>query len=302
MIIDLTSRALQVTEFECGGFVVGIKFSHTICDGLGSAQFLNAVGEMARGLHHPSITPVVWKRDFFAKSLPQQQQLNLNPTTTVVTNYQLQHANIDISMDQINHLKQEYLESTGRSCSAFEVVAATLWICRTRAVILSHYLKQNTQVKLVFFANCRHVLDPPLPKGFYGNCFFPVTVTASCEKLAHSSIAEVVKMIQEAKDKLPSEFANYIKEGHEIEEDPFTPALSYATLFISEWGKLGFNRVDFGWGAPHHVIPIQSSAIIPAAIVGTPPLPQMGIRLVTWCVEEIHSQTFMDHMLKMMGK
>ncbi|KAM5558485.1 acyl transferase 4 [Rosa sericea] len=294
---------MQVTEFECGGFVVGIKFSHSICDGLGSAQFLNAVGEMARGIKHPSITPVVWKRDFFTKSLPKQQMnLNTTTTTTTVPNYQLQHANIDIFTDQISYLKREIQESTGRSCSSFEVVAAVLWICRTRTVIVSNHSRHDTQVKLVFFANCRHLVDPPLPKGFYGNCFFPVTVTASSETLAHSSLADVVEMIQEAKAKLPNEFANYIKEGHQIEEDPFSPALSYATLFISEWGKLGFNRVDFGWGSPDHVIPIQASALMPAAIVGTPPLPQKGIRLVTWCVEEIHGQTFIDHMMKMMGK
>ncbi|XP_062006824.1 acyl transferase 4 [Rosa rugosa] len=295
---------MQVTEFECGGFVVGIKFSHSICDGLGSAQFLNAVGEMARGIKHPSITPVVWKRDFFTKSLPKQQMnLNTTTTTTTVPNYQLQHANIDIFTDQINYLKREIQESTGRSCSSFEVVAAVLWICRTRAVIVSNHSRQNTQVKLVFFANCRHLVDPPLPKGFYGNCFFPVTVTASSEALAHSLLADVVEMIQEAKAKLPNEFTNYIKEGHQIEdEDPFAPALSYTTLFISEWGKLGFNQVDFGWGSPDHVIPIQASAIMPAAIVGTLPLPQKGIRLITWCVEEIHHQTFIDHIMKMIGK
>ncbi|XP_050386772.1 acyl transferase 4 [Argentina anserina] len=301
---------MQVTEFECGGFVVGIKFSHSICDGLGSAQFLNAVGEMARGHKHPSTMPVVWRRDFakrefefFTESLPQQQlNLNTTTTTTIMPNYQLQHANIDIYIDQINHLKRHIQESTGgRSCSAFEVVAAALWLCRTRAVMVSDYWKQNKQVKLVFFANCRHLLDPPLPEGFYGNCFFPVKVTASCERLAHSSLADVVEIIQEAKAKLPDEFSSYIKECYQIDEDPFTPALSYETLFISEWGKLGFNKVDFGWGSPDHVIPIQASAIMPAAIVGNPPLPEKGIRLVTWCVEEIHRQNFIDNMTKMMG-
>lgn len=41
---------LQVTEFTCGGFVVGLISVHTIADGLGAGQFINAVADYARGL------------------------------------------------------------------------------------------------------------------------------------------------------------------------------------------------------------------------------------------------------------
>ena len=52
----------QATRFTCGGFAVGIRFSHAVFDGHGAAQFLTAVGELARGLQAPSVTPV-WDRD-----------------------------------------------------------------------------------------------------------------------------------------------------------------------------------------------------------------------------------------------
>jgi hypothetical protein len=155
-------------------------------------------------------------------------------------------------------------------------------------------------VKLVFFANCRHLINPPLPKGFYGNCFFPVTTTASCESLRKApNIFEVVKLIQEAKAKLPLEFVKYlkgehIKGGDKIEEDPFAPTPNYATLFMSEWGRLGFDNVDYQWGPPVHVVPIQGSSIVPAGIMRSLPLPNRGIRLVTWCVEEAHRLPFID--------
>ncbi|CAL1374618.1 unnamed protein product [Linum trigynum] len=42
----------------------------------------------------------------------------------------------------------------------------------------------NVEVQLLFFANCRQLLDPPLPDGFYGNYFFPVKVTATIGSLA----------------------------------------------------------------------------------------------------------------------
>lgn len=285
---------MQVTEFGCGGFVIGLIFCHSICDGLGAAQFLNAIGELARGHDKLNIEPV-WHRDFFPS-----QQTTLPPTLPLppqIPNYKLQHANVDMPMDQINRVKRQFQHSTGLTCSAFEIVAAACWASRTRSI----QFEPNAELKLVFFANCRNLLDPPLPNGFYGNCFFPVTITASCESLRNATTVVVVKLIQEAKTKLQVEFNKYLKGEHNG-EDPFAPPLTYTTLFISEWGRLGFNHVDYKWGPPVHVVPIQGSSIIPVAIVGSMPLPNRGIRLMTWCVEEAHRGPFLHHMHAIMNQ
>ncbi|CAL4981182.1 unnamed protein product [Urochloa decumbens] len=51
---------MQVTEFSCGGFVVGVTANHAVGDGAGWAQFLQAVGELARGFSaHPLCRSVV---------------------------------------------------------------------------------------------------------------------------------------------------------------------------------------------------------------------------------------------------
>ena len=149
--------------------------------------------------------------------------------------YRLEHVNIDISLEQINELKQKFHESTAKTCSAFEIIAASLWKHRTEKAILES-LDKDREVKLVFFANCRPLMHPPLPQGFYGNCFFPVTITSSTQ-------AQVVEMIQEAKASLPIELAKWMTSG-ELDgegEDPFAPPLVYNTLylFLSEWGRLG---------------------------------------------------------------
>ncbi|XVF21989.1 hypothetical protein REPUB_Repub12eG0136000 [Reevesia pubescens] len=286
---------MQVTQFACGGFVIGLIFCHTICDGLGSAQFLKAVGELARGPEHLSIEPV-WHRDFFSTP-PRQANMNVLPNLPPpMPDNRLEHVSVDISMGEINQLKQEFHESTGKVCSAFEIVAANFWSLRTRAI----NFKPDTEVRLLFFANCRQLLDPPLPKGFYGNCFFPITTAAPCEFLKQASTIEVIELIQEAKTKLPVDFSKF-KDGHYLRngDDPFAPPLGYTTLFISEWGRLGFNQVDYGWGPPVHMVPIPGSGIIPVGIMGSLPLPKKGIRLMTWCVEEDHRQPFIDMMIKL---
>ncbi|XWS31897.1 hypothetical protein CRYUN_Cryun23aG0115200 [Craigia yunnanensis] len=100
--------------------------------------------------------------------------------------YQLEHVSVDISMDEINQLKLEFHESTGQACSAFEILAANFWSIRTRTI----NFKVETEVRLLFFANYRQLLDPPFPKGFYGNCFFPITIAAPSELLTQASTIE----------------------------------------------------------------------------------------------------------------
>ncbi|MFS7976339.1 putative taxadien-5-alpha-ol O-acetyltransferase [Helianthus anomalus] len=283
---------MQITEFEGDGFVMGLTFCHTICDGLGAAQFLNAIGEFARKVNPLTITPV-WHRDF----LPPPQlptPATLPPPNFTLPDYHLVQANIDIPLDdRISRLKDEFMKESLKHCSTFEIVAAALWRNRTQAVC--GLGSESRTMKLVFFANCRPLVAPSLPKGFYGNCFFPVTISASSETLARASIVEVIRMIQEAKARLPAEFVDWVKEdGGQKKEDPFAPPLGYDTLFLSEWGRLGFNQVDYGNGPPLHVVPMQGSPVIPVAIVVSLPLPKKGIRLMTWCVQDHHLQPFLN--------
>ncbi|RXH96904.1 hypothetical protein DVH24_009746 [Malus domestica] len=53
---------MQVTHLTCGGFILALRLNHTMCDAPGLHLFLNAIAEMARGEHAPSILPV-WERE-----------------------------------------------------------------------------------------------------------------------------------------------------------------------------------------------------------------------------------------------
>ncbi|KAE8697224.1 hypothetical protein F3Y22_tig00110627pilonHSYRG00094 [Hibiscus syriacus] len=187
---------MQVTQFSCGGFVIGLIFYHTICDGLGSTQFLNAVGVLARGVKYLSVAPV-WQRDFFPISKQQANvdQLANLPIPPPMPGNPLEHVSIDISLDEINQLKKQFHESTWKNCSAFEIVAANFWRLRTKAI----NFKPGTKIRLLFFSNCRQLTDPPLPKSFYDNCFFPITIVAPCDVFKQSSAIDVIKLIQEAR-------------------------------------------------------------------------------------------------------
>ncbi|GFZ04459.1 HXXXD-type acyl-transferase family protein [Actinidia rufa] len=106
---------MQVTQFACDGFVIGLTFCHTICDGMGAAQFLHAMSELARGVDHLTVAPV-WHRDFLPPSPQDHQECPTElgagrppaAAPPIMPSYRLEHANIDISLEQINELKQKF--------------------------------------------------------------------------------------------------------------------------------------------------------------------------------------------------
>ncbi|KAF3447689.1 hypothetical protein FNV43_RR08392 [Rhamnella rubrinervis] len=60
---------IQVTRLVCGGFILALRFNHTMCDEFGLFQFLNTLAEMAQGAQVPSIPPV-WQRELLVARLP----------------------------------------------------------------------------------------------------------------------------------------------------------------------------------------------------------------------------------------
>ncbi|KAF3340485.1 10-deacetylbaccatin III 10-O-acetyltransferase-like protein [Carex littledalei] len=277
---------IQVTEFTCGSFVVGLISVHTIADGLGAAQLMNAIGAMARGLDKLPVDPV-WARDL----IPNPPKLPLGPPPEFPC-FALQYHTTDLSTADINSTKARYFEATGQRCSTFDVSIAKVWQARVRAIRLS----PQEPVHVCFFANTRHLLQQVLPQegGFYGNCFYTVKVTSTSEAVSRAELPDVVKMIRDEKARLPAEFAKWA--AGDFKEDPYELTFSFNSLFVSDWTRLGFLEVDYGWGPPVHVIPFAYYQFMAVAIIGAPPTPKKGVRIMTQCVEKEHLLAFQQEM------
>uniref|UniRef100_A0A0D9UZW5 Uncharacterized protein n=1 Tax=Leersia perrieri TaxID=77586 RepID=A0A0D9UZW5_9ORYZ len=286
----LPDAAPGVTEFTCGGFVVGLISVHTMADGLGAGQFINAVGDYARGLDKPRVSPI-WARE----AIPSPPKLPPGPPPELKM-FQLQHVTVDLSLDSINKTKSSYFVSTGQRCSTFDVAIAKTWQARTRALRLPD---PSSRVNLCFFANTRHLMSTAWPvtghgngEGFYGNCFYPVSVVAKSGEVESADIAGVVGMIRDAKTKLAGDFARWAVA--DFKEDPYELSFTYDSLFVSDWTRLGFLEADYGWGTPSHVIPFAYYPFMAVAIIGAPPVPKAGARIMTQCVEEEHLPAFLE--------
>ncbi|KAG2642518.1 hypothetical protein PVAP13_2KG092500 [Panicum virgatum] len=133
---------MQVTEFSCGGFVLGVTWNHGGADGAGMGQFLRAVGELSGGSPSPSVAPVRWDG-----SLP-----SLRPSVLEA---------------------QQHLLSLDPRCTTFEAALAVLWRCRTRAIRPD----PEAPTLLVFLADMRK--HAGAKEGYYGNCIVAQLVVDS---------------------------------------------------------------------------------------------------------------------------
>ncbi|KAF7109786.1 hypothetical protein CFC21_109990 [Triticum aestivum] len=287
---DSVILLVQVTQFACGGFVVGFRFSHAVADGPGAAQFMSAMGEIARGRAAPSLMPA-WGRE----AIPSPPAASVGPLP-VPTELRLQYLAMDISTDYIDHFKARFLEETGHRCSAFEVLIAKAWQARTRAAGFA----RGSPVHVCFAMNARPALRPrALPDGFYGNCYYIMRVSAPAEAVSDAPLNDVVRLIREGKKRLPSEFARWSRGEMGDGGDPYRITSDYRTLLVSDWSRLGFAEVDYGWGAPVHVVPLTNLDYIATCILVCPSAHKPGARLITQCVAADGVDAFHRDMMRL---
>ncbi|KAG1346250.1 acyl transferase 5 [Cocos nucifera] len=281
---------MQVTQFTCGGFVVGMRSSHAMFDGLGAAQFVQAIAEIAKGLAQPTIKPI-WCRE----AIPSPPKLpSLRPLPSLAARPFVAFL-LDFSLDHINETKTKFTKETGKYCSTFDILTAKVWQSRARAISLG----PGADLRLGFAANARHLLHHLLPQegGYYGNCAYPMTITAPSEKITNSSLFEVINSIREAKQSLSTKFSKWLMG--DPEEDPFKVPVDHGLLCVSDWSRVGFNEVDYGWGQPIHVGPLDDNNFIASCIFLKPPAPKQGVRLITRCVVEEQLRAFQDQMVNL---
>ncbi|KAF8776653.1 hypothetical protein HU200_003379 [Digitaria exilis] len=124
---DFPILSVQVTKFSCGGLVFGLTCNHAIADGTGIAQFLAAVGELARGSPSPSVVPA--RLDEAVSNFPYP---STNPMRDAIVMYPdskemdlIVPLDVTIPSALINRIKAK---SHGcQPCTTFEAVLAVLW-------------------------------------------------------------------------------------------------------------------------------------------------------------------------------
>ncbi|KAM0833081.1 hypothetical protein ACQ4PT_064475 [Festuca glaucescens] len=294
----------QVTEFACGGYVLAVTWNHAIANGFGVAQFLQAVGELARGLSSPSVLPVRYDG-----SLPEIPQLAtaLGPRLAGCEHINFTYTDVTIPWSFINRVKAELFQqgrghASGRlSCSTFEVVAAAIWQCRTQAITKGHffwaYAYREAGLSILNRVGAKD--------GYYGNCIMSQVITAASSAIADGNIVEVVKLVKRGKEMITSTL-----EGGErpvvLGEEIVGTIYGYSMLVLTSWGGIGLEDMDLGGGRPARVIANIEMTVLPSSVMC--PLCSKndgsdgkgdGVNVVAFCVREEHADGFHEELARL---
>ncbi|XP_042495625.1 benzyl alcohol O-benzoyltransferase-like [Macadamia integrifolia] len=252
-IVNCPLLLIQVTRLICGGFIVAVRLNHTMSDALGLAQFLTALGEIARGKLTPSVQPV-WQRELLhARNPPRVTCVHheFDDVAKVETNgkpsppdqQQLVHRNFFFGTTEITALRK-HVPSHLHKCSRFDLVTACLWRCRTVAL----QLDPDDEVRILFpvNVNIRSKEHPPLPVGFYGNAFVLPAGLSTAGELCRNPLGYALELVMKVKTNATDEYMRSLADLMVIKRRPHYTVIG--SLVVSDLTRAGLSKVDFGWG------------------------------------------------------
>lgn len=250
-----------MTSLRCGGMILCATINHSLCDGTGASQFLNAWAEITKMPNNKlTIIPFHDRRMLKSRDPPQVKfphpvytKEPPNPETNLIQKWltmfpPLVATSFTFGASDVHRLKKQCFTSSSAKhiITTFEVVAAHTW----RSWVKSLNLSPTRVVKLCFTVNFRKN-KKLLPKGYYGNGFVLACAESTVEDLVlANNLSHCVNLVQQAKVRVDEE---YIKSTIDVLNDTMATGDGSISLIITQWSNLGLEDVDFGEGKPLNI-------------------------------------------------
>lgn len=197
----------QVTSFSCGGFSLGLRLCHCLCDGLGAMEFVRSWAAMARlGPDAPINPRPSWSRDSLRPRTPPliecvhpefervEDSLSLG---AALYRAKLVQKCYWVSREFQLRLKELARKDGDAACTTFESMAAHVWRCWARALEIR---PSDFELRLTFSVNARPMLrDPPLEAGFYGNVLGVACARTTVGRLTNDGLPATAQLIHKAR-------------------------------------------------------------------------------------------------------
>ncbi|XP_057469987.1 alcohol acyltransferase 9-like [Actinidia eriantha] len=254
---------VQLTWLSDGCVALGIGLSHSAIDGIGSSEFLNLFAELATGrakLSEFKPKPV-WDRHLLDSAgrtnlgtHPEFSRVpDLSRFVTLFAQERLSPTSITFDKTWLKELKNLAMSTSQHGefpYTSFEVLSGHIW----RSWARSLNLPAKQILKLLFSINIRNRVQPSLPAGYYGNAFVLGIAQTSVKDLTEKGLGYCADLVSRAKERVGDEYVREVVES--VSWPRRASPDSVGVLIISQWSRLGLDRVDFGMGRPAHVGPI----------------------------------------------
>ncbi|KAG6650359.1 benzyl alcohol O-benzoyltransferase-like [Carya illinoinensis] len=250
---------IQVTRLKCGGFIFGLRFNHTMCDAAGLVQFMTAVGELARGAGAPSVLPV-WQRHLLNARDPtcltcthrEFDEVIETKGGTITPLEDMAIRSFFFGRTEVSAIRRFVPHHLSQSTTAFEVIIACLWRCRTIAL----QFDSNEEVRMMSVVNAHKKFNPPLPSGYYGNVIaYPAAVTTAGKLCENTNLGYALELVRKAKKEVNEEYLRSVADLMVIRGRPVLTVVG--TFLVSDNTLAGYGKVDFGWGKPAYGGPAE---------------------------------------------
>ncbi|KAK9141858.1 hypothetical protein Syun_011258 [Stephania yunnanensis] len=263
-MIDMPLVIAQVTTFRCGGFSLGLRICHCLCDGQGAMQFISAWAATAKtGTLSTSPNPC-WDREFFLPRNPPMVKfrhaefMKIDETSSLTSSLwqakPLQKC-YRISEEFQTRLKERAQpQNHDQPCTSFDAMAAHLWRSWVKALDVK---PMDYELRLTFSVNARQKLkDPVLQHGFYGNVVCLACATSTVSEVIEGKISSTAARVRKARQSVTEE---YVRSTIDFMEVDRPTRLEFAgKLTITQWTRLSiYECADFGWGNPVYAGPID---------------------------------------------
>uniref|UniRef100_A0ACD5WPK0 Uncharacterized protein n=1 Tax=Avena sativa TaxID=4498 RepID=A0ACD5WPK0_AVESA len=241
--------AIQVTFLGCGGVALGAALHHAVADGASTFHFFrtwsafsSGDGAAAAALELPchdrtllrARSPPVVHPDALSVFCPKLSPSELSGAVANET--------FDISKEQLDALKR----ACGRDVSTFCALGAHVWRC----VVAARRLPPDATTRLVFPANVRGRLRPPIPDSYFGNGIIMLGATGKAREVASEEhLASVAGRIRGAISRMDDELVHSAIDYLELDLGG-SSLPTKNELRVVKWLDMTAYGADFGWGKP----------------------------------------------------